>query len=175
MWKPTQIRPIPFEVSCDLVRPGNTNTYTIGDIVNDTSLDVLPTLDFSSLIDLSVAGPHRVQIIAGIIKSSYGAATLKLNAQVFFYTIAAIQAHCADEVAFAPTYANQVAYCTGRLDDVSNSITIGSGVYEVMQTEVSRIVTLSDAGKIYPAIVASNAYVGASGETLRLTVKGFLL
>lgn len=175
MWKPTQIKAIPFEVSCDLVRPTNTSTYTVGDIINDASLDVLPTLDFSSLIDLSVAGPHRVQIIAGILKSNYGAATLKLSAQIWFYTIAAAQAHCADEVAFAPSYADQLAYCTGRLDSVTNAIAAGTAVYEVMQTEVYRIVTLSNEGKIYPAIVASNAYVGASAEKIRLTVKGFLL
>jgi hypothetical protein len=116
-----------------------------------------------------------VQIVSGVIKSSYGAATLKLSAQVLFYTKAAMQAHCADEYAFAPSYADHKTYCTGRLEDVSTSIALGTNAYDVIQSDVSRIITLDAAAKVYPCILANNAYVGASGETIRLTVKGFLL
>ena len=174
-WKPTKIIPKPFEVTVNLTRPTNTNTYTIGDLVNSSGLAVLPTLDFSGLIDMTYAGPYRIQIISAIIKSDYGLANPKLQAQVWLFNRNDIQADCADEVVFAPTAVIHKANCTGRLDDMTYGVSVGANAYEVIQSEISRIATLDNAGKLYPAIVASNAYVGKSAELISLTLKGFLL
>lgn len=228
----------PFSIDLKLTRPSNTNTYTIGDLINsgpviacattDTSATVTPSVMRGIYVGMACTGTgipastkvatvgtttitldkaatataaaesltfaavgllpmsfvaaggvanQFVQISSAVIKSSYGAATLKLAAQVWLYKLAAMQASCADEVAFAPTFALHEANCGGRLDDVSISAVVGASTtaYDVFQSEVQRICQLDANACLYPAIVANNAYVGASAETITLTLKGFLL
>lgn len=136
-----------------------------------TSTAVLPVLDFSALG--AVAGQF-VEIRSAILTSSYGAAALKLNAQIEFYKATLLQADQSDNTAFAPAYATHTANKTARLDDISSAVGLGTNAYEVLQADVSRIAELGTGAKLYAAVLANNAYTPASGETITLTVKGIL-
>jgi hypothetical protein len=109
------------------------------------------------------------------LTSSNGSATTKLSAQVHLWTRNDIQASCADNAALAPTYAVVTASRVAMLDDLSNTVSMGGGAYSAVQSELSRIASLDAAAKLYPSIVANNAYTPASGEKITLKIKGYLL
>jgi hypothetical protein len=167
--------------------PANTTVATVGDTtitLNNaaTATNATASLTFTSVtlqtLDFTTVGgvPNQyVQIAAAILKSSNGGASTLLTAQVLFYTLAAIVPDCSDHTAFAPSFANHDTYSAGRVDDISNAITVGSNAYDIMQTEIQRIVQLDSNGHIFPAILATNAYVPANGEQLTLVLKGYLL
>lgn len=160
-----------FEISCEITRAANTTAYDVGDYVNELAVATLPTLDFSA-----VCSPcQAVQITSAIITSDYGSAATKLNAVVHLFNINNPQASCADNTAMAVPYANGIANLTMVLEDVSYAVSYGSTAYSVMQADVSRIAVVSDTMKLYPAIVANNAYTPKAGEKITLKLKGFVL
>lgn len=160
-----------FEVSVEITRPANTTAYAIGDIINTGANTTLPTLDFSSV----ASGGQSIEITGVILTSSYGGASTKLSAQVHLWNINNPQADCTDNLALAPTYAICKTNRVAMLDDLSNSVSMGTNAYSTMQTEIARIATLDANARLYPSVIANNAYTPASGETITLKLKGFLL
>ena len=228
----------PFDISLKLTRPSNTNTYTIGDLINsgpviacattDESVTVTPSnmrgiyagmavtgigiaastkvanvgtttvvldkaatatnaasaITFTAVgllpIDFSTVGAtasQYIQISSVALYTSYEAAAVKMQANLWLYRGSALQASCADEAAFAPTFANHELYRGVLIEDIAASYVQAGGttVGEVIKSEIQRIVQLDSACKLYPALVAANAYVGASAETITLNLKGYLL
>jgi hypothetical protein len=160
-----------FDISVEITRPANTTAYAIGDIINANAATTLPALDFSTVATAS----QQIQITGAILTSNNGGASTKLVAQVHLWTRNDIQDDCTDNLALAPDYAICTASRVSMLDDLSNVVSMGSGAYSAMQTEVSRIATLDATAKLYASIIANNAYTPASGEKFTLKLKGFLL
>ena len=160
-----------FEVSCEITRAANTTQYTAGDYVNSLAVATLPTLDFSPLCTPCQA----VQITSAAIVSDYGGASTKLSASVYLFNVNNPQTSCADNTAVAVPYATVAGSLSAVLEDVSYAASMGSTAYAIMQNDMSRIAVLSDTAKLYPAIVATNAYTPKSGEKITLKLKGFVL
>lgn len=161
-----------FEVSCEIVRPANTTAYAINDIINANAATTFPILDFSSY---GVNDSRSVQINSINILSSNGAAATKLNAIVYLFNANTLTTQSlVDNAIFNPTFAEVKNKLATAFDSVYNMISSGT-VYGIFQTEILRNATLDDTGKIYFAIIPTNAYVPASGETFKLIIKGYLL
>ena len=157
-------------LTCVLNKP---TTATATNTITFTATAVLPCLDFSVAPYFGVEG-QEIEFRAAILTSSYGAAATKLAAQIALYKTTAMQANQADGQSFAPAFATVGANKTGRFDDVSVSVGLGTNCYEIMQSDVGRFAKLGVGGKLYAAVLANNIYTPVSGEIIIGTFKGIM-
>lgn len=163
-----------FEVSVEITRPANTTAYTVGQIINSNAATTLPALDLSALIG---AVARNVQLNRISITSSNGAAATKLSAiaAIFKVNNPAVGGTLADAQTASATYATVKANLQTVFEAISTSLGFGTASYNIFQGEVQRLATTDATGKLYLMLIANNAYTPASGETLYVTVKGYLL
>lgn len=168
-----QTRQGSFTVATEITRVATTATYAIGQLIlRSTSSTVLPTWDFSAL----AAPGTKIQVSSITVLSSNGTAATKLSATAHICNTSSVTGSTlADGTTFSPTYAAIKAVREASFEDISTTQQIGTSSYLVMQPEVQRFATLDSTGKVYCALVANNAYVPASAETLNVSIKGYLL
>ncbi len=166
---------VAFKTLVTITRPANTTAYAVSDLINANGAAGLISIEFGSEYANNVIEVNNVEII-----SSYGDAATKLEAGVFlFNNVSVLGAADAvqkdDNAAFAPTDAQVLAKHEASFEDVSTSAQIGTGAYSIIASEKAVDAKLDSTGKIYAAIIANNAYTPASGETLTLILKGYIL
>jgi hypothetical protein len=166
------------EISVEITRPTNTDAYTANDIINSNAATTLPELDFSALFGTTVAN-RRIQINSMQITSSNGAAVTKLVPEIILYNAnTLIGQTLTDNTAFNPTYAQHVlkkATAFSKQENWVNGDFAYGNFYEMRLTEIIRNACLDANGKLYVSIIATNAYVPASGEKFTITLKFYLL
>lgn len=164
-----------FEVSVEITRPANTTAYSVGQLINGNGASTLPTLDLGAY--LGISAKRNIQISRASILSSNGAASTKLSAIVALFNVnnPAVGGTLADQQTASFTYAAAKAAKQATLESLSTAVGYGTACYEIMQTELMRTSDTDASCKLYAAIIANNAYTPASGETLLLTVRGYLL
>jgi hypothetical protein len=167
-----------LEVSCVITRAANTTQYTQNAIINGNGASVLPELDFSTAYGSSLAG-RKIQINSIMINSDYGAASTKLVPEVILYNANTLTGQTlTDNTAFNPTAAQHILKKAASFSKQENwqlgDFAYGN-FYEMRLTEIVRNATLDANGKLYPSVIATNAYTPKSGEVITLTVKAYVL
>lgn len=160
-----------FDVSVEITRSSTTTAYAANQLINGNGASTLPALDLSGIIG---AASRKLMITSCVVLSSNGGASVKLLAQVHLYKINNPQT-VTDYTAFNPTYANIRDNRAATFEDVSVQITNGANASMYAQTDVTRLATTDSGGKLYAALVASNAYTPANGETITISIKGYIL
>jgi len=158
----------PFDISLEITRPTNTDTYAAQDLLNGTAT-TLPYFDFG------VANANRKIIInyASIMTPNY-AASLKPTLHFKLYGVNSPIASCADNAAFNPTYTALKNRLAGFIDADAIPVPVGSGAYCLAWTKEQKIATLDANGRLYLAAIFTNAYVPLNAETFYARITGFL-
>jgi hypothetical protein len=167
----SKISPTEFEVSCSMTRSSTVTAYVIEEIINGTGASILPTLDFSAICG---ATARKIQINSAQVISSNGATSLPLIARLFLCNVNNPQT-VTDYAPFNPSAAVLASNLACVIDDLSSLVHQASSAYILQQNEIQRNATLDANGHLYPCLLANNAYVPASGETISITIKGYLL
>ena len=149
-------------------------TYTANDIINNSTDAVLPTLDFGVAL-----ANKSIQINSVQVRSSKGAATTKLAPELILYKANVLTGQTlTDSAAFNPTEAQHAlkkATAMSKNEDWKLGDFAYGNFYEMRLTEIAREATLDAAGKLYPALIATNAYVSDTNEVITITIKAYLL
>lgn len=166
------------EISIEITRPSDTVAYTANDLINANAATTLPEIDFSTKFGASVAN-RRIQINSIQITSSNGSASTKLIPEVIFYNANTLTGSTLiDNIAFNPTYAQHVLKKATAFSKQENWVTSDfayGNFYEMRLTEIIRNACLDVNGKLFLALIATNAYIPASSEKLTITIKFYLL
>jgi len=164
-----------FTVQASITRSSTVTTYTAGQLILGSGATVLPALDLSSLVGLSLAN-RKIAITGAFLVSSNGANSAFNGSIDFFNVNSPAGTAYADYVAFTPTAAALASNFVGTLDNMNNTRKYGTVSNLSMQTEVLRKCTLDANSKLYFApIVGASGYTPASGEVLTLILKFYLL
>jgi hypothetical protein len=167
------MRPSEFEISCEIVRAANATPYAINQIVNGNGASTLSLLDFTTL---GVVNSRAIQINSVTLLSSYGGAATRILPIIHLYNAATLTGQTlTDQTVYNPTYAEEKAKRCASFESVLQPIQHGSGSYSMIQAEILRNCTLNSSGQIYCAIVTGAAYTPASGESITVIIKGYLL
>jgi predicted ribonuclease toxin of YeeF-YezG toxin-antitoxin module len=165
---------IGFKAVNSIVRPANTTAYAVGDLINDTAATTLLQFDFGTENANATLEINHVTLM-----SDYISAATKLDAALWFFNASTINSAGAvsqvtDNAAFNPSWAQIIAKMEGMVESMADVGTLGTSAYTIAD-ESTTIVKLDSNGKIWVAITANNAYTPASGENMRLTIKGYIL
>jgi hypothetical protein len=166
---------IGFKAVNSITRPANTTQYAIGDLINHANATTLIEFDFGTENANSVLEINSITLM-----SDYAVAAIKLDPAVWFFNASTILSAGAvsqvtDNAAFAPSFAQIASKSEGFSGSLATSGILGTTAYTQSDSEKSIIVKLDSSGKIWAAITANNTYTPASGEVLRLTLKGYVL
>ena len=166
-----------FELSKEITLAAGATIYSINDIINADSATTLPELDFGTVIGSAAA--RKIQINSIQITSSNGAASTRLLPEVILYNANALTGQTlTDNTAFNPSYAQHVLKKATAFSRYENWVTgdfAYGNFYETRLTEVIRNATLDALGKLYLALIATNAYTPAASEKFTITIKFYLL
>ena len=162
-----------FEVSVAITRAANTTAYAANQVINGNAASTLPTLDFSGLIGAAARG---IQINSVRVISNNGAATVPFLGVLALLNVnnPAGQA-VTDQANFNPSYAVMTANVTTVFENVTNRVIFGTSAALYQQADVVRNAVTDATGHLYAALVTTNAYTPANGETITIAVKGYLL
>ena len=162
-----------FEVSVAITRAANTTAYAANQVINGNAASTLPTLDFSGLIG---AAARAIQINSVRVISNNGAATVPFLGVLALLNVnnPAGQA-VTDQANFNPSYAVMTANVTTVFENVTNRVIFGTSAALYQQADVVRNAVTDATGHLYAALVTTNAYTPANGETITIAVKGYLL
>ena len=152
--------------------------YTANDIINNSTDSTLPAIDFSTAFGSSLAN-REIQINSVQIRSSNGAATTKLIPELILYNANTLTGSTlTDSTQFNPTEAQHALKKVTAMSKSENwnlgDFAYGN-FYEMRLTEIIRNAKLDANGKLYLALIATNAYTSATNEVITVTIKGYLL
>jgi hypothetical protein len=164
-----------FAVQTTITRSTTVTTYATGQLILGNAATVLPTLDLSVGTGLNLAN-RRIAITGAFLASNNGVNSA-FNGYIDFFNInnPAVTTSLADYVAFAPTATALASNFISTLDGMSNSRKYGTTSNLTMQSEILRKCQLDANGRLYFAPVVGVGYTPASGETLTLILKFYLL
>jgi hypothetical protein len=147
--------------------------YTLGQIILDNNATVLTTMDFSASTGLNLAN-RKIAITGAYLISNNGANTPFTGTVDFFNINNPITV--TDYTPFIPTASIMATNFVATLDSMSITKRYSTTTNITMQNEILRKATLDSSGKLYFALlVGGTGYTPASGETLTLIVKFYLL
>ena len=162
-----------FEVSVEITRAANTAAYAANQVVNGTGASTLPALDLSALIG---ANARAVQLNSATVMSNNGGASVPFQGVLHLLNVNNPSGQTVtDQAAYNPSYAVQKTNRSVSFENISTRIIHGAAAALYMQTDVVRNAVTDATGKFYAALVTSNAYTPASGETITIALKGYLL
>lgn len=160
-----------------IARGSGTQAYASGQIIlPSNSNSVLPAIDFSASIGLNLAN-RKIEINEAFLISN-NSNNAPFVGYIDFYNVSnpSVTVPLADYSAFVPTNSALINNFVNTFESMSITRKYGTGSNLTMQMDVSRKCTLDQYGKLYYALVVENSqYTPASGETLVLLVKFFLL
>lgn len=156
----TLLRPVSKTIATSFTRPGDTTTYTAGDVMcNSTSAPVV----------LTFANMARANGLGGLIQNSRlifdEAPTLKLDSELYLFdTSPTIQN---DNAAWAPTTAD-LANLVGVIPFPTANFKTGSGNGVIdNQNEAISFQCAAGSTSLFGIVVARNAYVPGNGKVYR--------
>lgn len=160
----------PYSSVITITRPSNTTAYSAGQVVSTaiSGLTAFPTMA------IGVGNTQKIIINnVSIISSNGGAATKGQFAVYLFNAASPSGGGFNDAAAFAPTAAAFVLDGNSMIGQIPSLLpNTGSASYGYILTNDTRQATTDSSGNLYPAIILTNAYTPASGETITLRISG---
>jgi len=164
-----------FQISLQIQKTGNSNDYSVGDIVNNAGSSVLPPFDFSTLGNLQ---NRYINVTSVIVISNHGGVSISNEiAPVIhlFNSNTLTSTPVTDGSFFNPSYSEVIAKRVLSIDSVGiTPIRIGTGCYLLSELSISRILQLDATCKTYLALINTTAYSPANGELITVILKGYL-
>lgn len=162
----------PFKVSTSITRPADTTAYAVNDILNNNGASVLPTIDFG------IANANKIIVIKNYKFTRNYALNLWAYDFLLYNSNAITGQNLADNQAFNPSYAEQVAktenYITSNTEDAIHFNGTNSSVLTTDRL-LNINAKLDASGKLYLAVIVNTVFTPVSASIMDFIFYGDIL